>query len=423
MRKIYKISLSVIGIILIFLLVVAVDYAKYLKENEVNNPIVLVEDGLSINYLNGNKIEVNSKEKTYTISVTNNSSDTLHYYIRVNNIETNKKDITYILTEKNNALNMPKNNFPTEEADLASYIEIAPSSTHTFSLLILENKAANLKANIKIGLEEEKEANFATTILINNDIKKSTITKVGEEAAITDEGLIEGNDENGTLYYFRGNVTNNYVIFANLTWRIVKINGDGSVKLILNDYIDDKTNYYNSDNTESIDNKMNFSNSNVYATLKNWYQTNLNGYEKYIATSKYCVDDTVSEIEESNTYYLGYSRLLTDYSQVNTCLGSRYNSKIGLLTADEAVFAGASKNAQNTSYYLYTASKDTSWWTITPVSSNGTDITYFEVSSNGQLKNESLGSYYRGIKPVIDLNKKTFVDGTGTINDPYIIRE
>ena len=391
MRKIYKTSLSVIGIILIFLLIIAVDYAKYLKENDVNNPIVLVESGLSINYLNGNKIEVNSKEITYTISVTNNSNDTLHYYIRVNNIETNKKDITYILTEKNNALNMPKNVFPTEEADLASYIEIAPSATHTFSLLILENKDANLKADIEIGLEEEKEANFATTILINNDIKKNAITKIGEEAAITDEGLIEGNDENGTLYYFRGNVVNNYVIFANLTWRIVKINGDGSVKLILNDYIDDKINYYNSDNTESI--------------------------------SKYCVDDTVNEIEESNTYYLGYSRLLTDYSQVNTCLGSKYNSKIGLLTADEAVFAGATKNAQNTSYYLYTPSKDTSWWTITPVSSNSSDITYFEIGSNGQLKYESLGSYYRGIKPVIDLNKKTYVDGNGTINDPYTIRE
>lgn len=423
MRRIYKLSLSVIGIMLIFLLIVAASYINYIKEVNSEGSIVLVEDGLSINYLNGNKINTNGLKKTYTISVTNNSNDTLHYYIEVNNIDSNKKNIKYNLIEKNNKINLTGNEFPTSKSELASFIEIETGATHTYDLTILANEDSYLRANIKVEIEVIEEANFATTILINNDIKKAATTKIGEEAATTNEGLIELAEENGNSYYFRGAITNNYVSFANLTWRIVKINSDGSVKLILNNYIDDKANYYNADNAGSIDSKMKFTDSNINNALKTWYQTNLNGYEKYIANSKYCVDDSVGEIDETNnTYYLGYYRLLTDYSQVNTCLGSKYNAKIGLLTADEAVYAGASKNSDNASYYLYTAEKDHSWWTMTPASSNGTEITYFDISSTGKLTNLSAGSYYRGIKPVINLAKKTYVNGTGTESDPYTIK-
>ena len=42
-------------------------------------------------------------------------------------------------------------------------------------------------------------------------------------------------DDYGTSYYFRGNVEDNYVNFAGMCWRIVRIAGDGSTKLILED--------------------------------------------------------------------------------------------------------------------------------------------------------------------------------------------
>lgn len=423
MRRIYKISLNVIGIILIFLLMISISYINYLKKTSDDSSLVLVEDGLSINFLNGNKINTSGEEKTYTFSITNNSTNTSYYYIQANNIDCNKEDIKYNLIEKNSKLNVVEADFPISENYLASFIEIEANTTHTYTMTILEDSHSYLKANIKIGLEDTQEENFAATILANNEIKKESLTKVGEEAAITNEGLIETASDVGNAYYFRGAVENNYVTFANLTWRIVKINGDGSIKLILNDYIEETSNFYNTDNTNTIENKLDFSGTNINNTLKNWYQINLNGYEKYIASSKYCIDDSIGQIDGTNTYYLGYSRLLIDYNQVNTCLGSKYNSRIGLLTADEAVFAGASKNAENKSYYLYTAGKDQSWWTMTPASNDSTNITYFEIGTNGTLKSESIGSYYRGVKPVINLVKKTYVSGTGTIDDPYIVKE
>ena len=44
-------------------------------------------------------------------------------------------------------------------------------------------------------------------------------------------------DDYGTSYYYRGSVKDNYVNFANMCWRIVRIAGDGSIKLILDDSV------------------------------------------------------------------------------------------------------------------------------------------------------------------------------------------
>lgn len=423
MRRGYKISLNIIGVLLIFLLIISASYWKYQNDGMHEGATVFVEDGLSINFLSGNKISINGEEKKYAFSVTNNKDTKIYYYIAASDIDCNKEDIRYSLQEKENKLNIASTEFPITDADLASFIEIAPGDTHTYELTLYPEVKTFLKANIIIRVEDTQKENFAATILANNEIKKEPVTKIGEEASTENEGLIEAADDNGNAYYFRGAVSNNYVQFANLTWRIVKINGDGSIKIILEDYIEEKANFYDSNSENTIDEKLDFGISNVSATLKNWYQLNLDGYEKYIATSKYCIDNSIGQIDGENTYYLAYSRLLTDYNQVNSCLGSKYNSRIGLITADEAVFAGASKNSENTKFYLYTEGKDHSWWTMTPASSNSANVTFFEISSNGALKNDSIGSYYRGVKPVINLVKNTYVSGKGTIEDPYMIRE
>lgn len=61
--------------------------------------------------------------------------------------------------------------------------------------------------------------------------------------------LIKAEDDYGTSYVFRGGVIDNYVNFAGFTWRIVRINGDGSVRLILDGTLDKTCVEYNEDNT------------------------------------------------------------------------------------------------------------------------------------------------------------------------------
>ena len=65
---------------------------------------------------------------------------------------------------------------------------------------------------------------------------KTNITSKGtpdfSKTATTDEGLYMSEDDEGASYYYRGAVKNNYVSFAGFIWRIIRRNGDGSVRLI-----------------------------------------------------------------------------------------------------------------------------------------------------------------------------------------------
>ena len=47
-----------------------------------------------------------------------------------------------------------------------------------------------------------------------------------------EDGLYAAEDDEGESYYYRGAVRNNYVSFAGFTWRIIRRNGDGSVRMI-----------------------------------------------------------------------------------------------------------------------------------------------------------------------------------------------
>ena len=68
------------------------------------------------------------------------------------------------------------------------------------------------------------------------DIAKTNIKSKGtpdfSKTGTTDEGLFMTEDDEGESYYYRGAVKNNYVSFAGFTWRIIRRNGDGSIRMI-----------------------------------------------------------------------------------------------------------------------------------------------------------------------------------------------
>ena len=151
-------------------------------------------------------------------------------------------------------------------------------------------------------------------------------------------------DDYGTSYYFRGEVTNNYVEFANKCWRIVRVTGDGSVKLTLfnnnaggktnpcaeaNDSGDaaitdkSKFNYAYGDNafvglmygnigcsdgvsksqssctsaggtwtasTSYANAHVNINKSTILKYLEEWYDNNIATYDNYIADTIWCND-------------------------------------------------------------------------------------------------------------------------------------
>ena len=325
---------------------------------------------------------------------------------------------------------------------------------------------------------------FSETILANNEVK-APITTPGTAISTADEALLaSAEDDNGTSYYFRGAVTNNYVEFANKCWRIVRVGGDGSVKLILHndnptgavnpcDSANNSTSaafarysgttYTSSFNENYDDNAYvgfkygtigasdyasahaNTNKSTILTNLETWYNNNLTAYESVITDTVWCNDKTnvtdtmFNPYSYSNVNGLGYGTNKTYYGATQRlvsasnsaggtgpslkCNGelSKINSKVGLITADELAFAGYAFNISNTTTYLQENATDTYWWSLSPFGFLGGRTYVWYVSGNYGGVGDSIVANPYGFRPSISLKSTTNVTGNGTSEKPYVV--
>lgn len=399
MRLRFKSSLAFIFIMIIACASIGVGYLFY---NEVIDRSNVVVDGdLTINFINGDKFDLNGNA-SIAFSVTNNSDEQKYYYIQLSDVYAS--DVSYELTSSDN-LDVTD----TLKSDIIyNQVSINSNETINYTMNFTSNDTKNYSGVIKIGLKTNEENSFADVILTNNNISNASITPFGESATL-DEGLLESQDDLGVAYYFRGATLNNNVNFAGYNWKIVKINGDGSVKLVLDGIIDELSNYY-SDSSAFVD-------STIKGVLDSWYNTYLSEYSSYIAYYKYC-NDTV--LESNNTNYIAYSRVITNKIPTFVCLGYSENEKIGLLTADEVMMAGGSINT-NKNFYLYNDEIETAYYTMTNARINNENVYPFIVETDGSINYSTNGTLVRGVRPVINIIKTAKVTGNGTEDDPYTI--
>ena len=78
----------------------------------------------------------------------------------------------------------------------------------------------------------DEEPTLKDTILANSKVNEGTPNFAN--VAKTDEGIYKTQDDWGDSYYFRGDVKDNWLKFAGYYWRIIRINGDGSIRVIYN---------------------------------------------------------------------------------------------------------------------------------------------------------------------------------------------
>ena len=323
---------------------------------------------------------------------------------------------------------------------------------------------------------------LSEAILANNEVK-TPITTPGEDTSTASEALLaSAEDDYGTSYYFRGAVTNNYVEFANKCWRIVRISGDGSVKLILHndntagvanpcDAANNSasaafarysgTTYTSAFNTNRDDNAYvgfkygtvgsstyeathaNTNKSTILTNLETWYTNNLKDYADTIADTVWCNDktnvtDTTFDPWSITPNGLGYAKNATHYGATQRlvsaddstggtglslkCNGelSKITSKVGLITADELAFAGYVFGLKNTTTYLQENATDTWWWSLSPFYFYDGDACVWDVYDGGVL-GDSFVSRADGVRPSISLKSTTNVTGNGTSDTPYII--
>ena len=261
-----------------------------------------------------------------------------------------------------------------------------------------------------------------TTVSGNNGVKyvngSETTTGVGDGT----KGIYATQDDLGTSYYFRGAVDNNYVKFAGLYWRIIRINGDGTIRMIYagtsahangesetDSYISN-TAYNSSYNDNTYVGYMtgtkgattyasahsNTNNSTIKGVIDTWYKTNIvdKGYSSYVADAIYCNDRSIANDNATNavftkagytntgfgygtnvTAYGGFKRNWVDHTPSLVCpndndkftidstLGNgKLTYPVALITSDEIAYAGGLAYDYNTKSYI----TNTDYYLYTP---------------------------------------------------------
>lgn len=400
MRLRFKSVLAFIFILIIATSAIGVGYLFYSEVIDTSD--IFVDGDITVNFLNGSEFNLDG-DATLSFSVTNNSTEEKYYYIQFSDVYAD--DVDYILTSSDLEItNKLKSDIITNQ------VAIAGNETVNYTLALNSNQSSEYSGKIKVGVRNNEENTFADVILSNNPVNETALSNIGNNAT-ENEGLLSMEDDLGTSYYFRGNVTNNNVTFAGHNWKIVRINGDGSVKLVLNDIIEEIGSYY--------DNEFGFASSTALEILNRFYETELVNYSNYIASYKFC-NDTV--LDTDNTTFNAYNRIVLNKIPTFVCLGDTTNQKIGLLTIDEVMLAGAS-TSDNTNYYLYNSDIDTDYYTMSSAKYTNNVYYPFIVTTNGTIDYTTSGELLRGIRPVINIIKTARVTGDGTEDNPYQILE
>ncbi len=405
MRKIYKFFLTVFSLLIMLMASIGVLYLVDGKGKLFDSDIE-VNGTLSINYVDGKKFEIENS-KTIKFTVTNASDNVSYYNISFNQIRGNG---TYKIFYDNTLV--MEGSLTTIDEVTTDYISIDSKETKNYTLELNNTGDTPLKGYLNIYNQSGKMNTFSDIILKNSPASEQNLTKVGMELAVEDEGLIKSSDDIGVSYYFRGNVENNYVSFSNKLWRIVRINGDGTVRLVLDNAADTLASFYTDENKF-----QDYEKTNMNTFLENWLEQNIRENIKYVANTKFCYDNN----KDTDGNYLASTRIMTNKLPTLNCLGTSVNNNIGLLTIDEVILAGASSNGVNQKYYLYNPDIKNSWFTMSAAKGDDNNLNLFMITQSGGLDLNVSGGLYRNVRPVINLIKNIEMTGDGTKDNPYII--
>ncbi len=413
------IIISMVGVFVI-LVVLAVIFSNIRFEEKIDGTVAtVINDGdLIINYVDGDNVEINdSKEHKYAVSITNSGSSKIYYSIYFNSANTDAE--VKISDYEGNEIN--KVNKDIVSSKLINLYSIEGGETLRYSIDI--KSKVRFKGTLKVVNESLTTDTFSDLILLHNNIQVPK-TRIGEEIATQDEGLISTMDNKGPSYYFRGAVSNNYVKLGDNVFRVVRINGDSTVRLVLDGVLENQQSY----NTNELQPEHEASelallnNSSILAILNTWVEENLQEYSTYITTGDYCTDTIFNNNVNDINYSSSYTRNFVDKESSLHCSGTIYTGSVGLLTADEIVLAGAATNIPNSKYYLYNKNIPGNYVTNSSYSINTANVlSMINVMSNGAFGDGILINNPSYIRPVINISISAKVKGNGTIDDPYII--
>lgn len=303
-----------------------------------------------------------------------------------------------------------KNKLPKEEN---STIKVT-IGTLVDAELLSEIKDPNNKEQICEGYVEVtkvgEEYSYLPFLTCEGNYEPKYLTDVIKNSKIDEYG--NGVYEMDGEYVYRGDDVKNYVSFNNQLWRIVKVDSEGDIKLVLAKSTEDTYPFdeaYNSESEYESGITTNYLNTNIRKTLNNYYKNNFSKDNKAKIVSK---DLCVGKYLESDAF-----------SVEKECSIIKENEKIGLLNVSDYKNASLSEgctnlNKQECTNQNYLSTKDVTTWLLNISSKNTYEAFYLH-----QTISSIDASNYVSLNPVIYITSKSIIaEGKGTLEKPYIVK-
>ena len=381
-KIIHSKSFLIAMIVLLIILVISAGTYAWFTWSSTNNTNLTMSIGASsdVIFKNGNDISTNKLapvfnytdgEKT-SFTITNKSTTSFSYRISLNitsiDNELKNKSLKYKLVSNNTIItegdfsNVESNSKNTlyegglfkGNVDFIFYLYIDGNEENDLNMInkslvgtitVEERKPAldtlNKLNKLNNTITLANDTPDFTTVSGNNGKDSNGKTGLGDGT----KGIYAAEDDFGTSYYFRGAVENNYVKFANFYWRIIRINGDGSIRMIYagtKAYANGVTNQVssigttaynlnyqdngyvgymygnfttptncNTDNNTGVttctggstsyeEAHANINDSDIKTYIDNWYNNNLKDYAYVIEDTIYCNDRSITPVDNFN---------------------------------------------------------------------------------------------------------------------------
>ena len=295
-------------------------------------------------------------------------------------------------------------------------------------------------------------AAFQTTLSITakGNVKDNSID-ITDNVVTEGDGLYADSYEEGR-YIYRGSNPDNYIMFNDELWRIIAKEADGTYKIIRNnsslEYVDFDTNGHRSNTNNTFCNGVEFGCS-VYAAVDGIFSspsgsqsgtvTEDSSIKIYLNDDYYVnnINETAKGQMTSHSFNIGAIEYLNDASSDSiekNIAGEKmyqWTGNVGLVNVSDVLKASTNPLCTSASYshdawdmscnnYLFFS--QSRYWTINPI--NVSDL--WTVNSDYNfvvISNESAG--YDGssafVRPVVFLKSDTTLNGSGTLEDPFII--
>lgn len=238
------------------------------------------------------------------------------------------------------------------------------------SKVVVDNSKVNTK---KVG---KYNVTYTVRDKLNNE------TKLVREVIVTrnlTDVVIESTDDSN---YFKGEVTNNYILFSGMMYRIINVNSDGTVKLISNENLNNLA-----------FNTIDYSNSNVDKFLNSTYLDSIYD-DSYLVNSEYCVGNIDSR------------------DQINGICDTKIERKVGILSYQEYLNTLVNDTGYLCNQYNYALANRIDGSILL---SGGTNNSCTSLVSSEVIP---------AIRPVITLKSDLIiVSGDGTQEKPYKLND